>query len=348
MHKRLEPIHRFLDKAISEGIFHKAVAGFIFENGKTCLIAKNLHEDAVFDIASLTKVCPTSTIALHFILNGKLDLNKPVFHYLEEFNTNYRDEVLVKHLLTHSLDYSVPMSSLKEKSPKEILDFLFNYQFKIPPGTLFNYGNPASILLGLILQKISGEPLDSLAEKILFKPLKMTRSGFFPLKRIPKEEIVPTEFCKFRGREIQGEVHDESAYILQKLFPVGSAGMFSTVPDLLKFLKMLLQDGKFENKQIVAPGILKMISENALDKNINASAALGFELNADKFMGKRHSLKTFGKTGFTGASLIGDAERQAGFVLLSDFTYPKREKTPARINETRGKLADLFFEILDS
>ena len=160
---------------------------------------------------------------------------------------------------------------------------------------------------------------------------------------MPKEEIVPTEICAFRNREIQGEVHDESAFVLQKLFPVGSAGMFSTVPDLLRFLKMLLQDGKFEGKQVIASGILDLISKNAFARDISACTALGFELNSEKFMGKCHSPKTFGKTGFTGASLVGDAEKKAGIVLLSDFTYPKREKTPARINETRAGLADIFF-----
>ena len=336
-------IHKFLDNAIEQGVFHKAVVGLIYPNGETCVIAKNVSENAVFDIASLTKVCPTSTIALHYILTKKLDLKAPVSKYLKKINTNYRDEVLVWHLLTHSLDYSVPMSSLKEKSPEEILDFLFNYQFEKRPGTLFNYGNPASILLGLILQEVSGKHLDVLAEEMLFFFLCMNRSGFFPLKKMQKEEIVPTEICAFRNREIQGEVHDESAFVLQKLFPVGSAGMFSTVPDLLRFLKMLLQDGKFEGKQVIASGILDLISKNAFARDISACTALGFELNSEKFMGKCHSPKTFGKTGFTGASLIGDAEKKAGIILLSDFTYPKREKTPARINETRSALADLFF-----
>lgn len=354
------------------GVFDKAVVGFILPDGCTKIIPFNTPADTVFDIASLTKVCPTSTLALSYILEGKLSVDSRVVDFIPELQTNYREDIRVFHLLTHSLDYRVPMKTLRELPPEGILDALFTYQFAAAPGADFNYGNPASVLLGMILQRITGKDLQQQGRERFFEPLGMTRSGWDPLTRdfnpIPKSEIMPTEICSFRGREIQGEIHDESAWVLRKLFPVGSAGMFSCVPDLLKFVKMVLNDGVAEgcaadiaenraavDKFRVAPkGILDMVSHNAFeDESVRrfstargACTALGWELAAGKFMGSHVSPRTFGKTGFTGASIVADPMAGAAVVLLSNFTYPHREPNADRIHAFRATLADVFFGAL--
>lgn len=337
-------LNTLFESAIASGVFSKAVVGFTSEEGME-IRAYGTPEDSVFDIASVTKVCPTSTLALKRVLNGELDLDAKVIEFLPELRTNYRNEILVRHLLTHSLDYRVPMSSLKRLPPEQILDSLFQYRFKQQPGTVFNYGNPASILLGLVLMRISGgKNLQELGEEEFFKPLGMTRSGWDPLTRVAKEEIVATEEDNWRGRIIQGEIHDESAFVLRKFFPVGSAGMFSTVPDLLKFVTMILNDGVFEGKRVMPSGILKLVSTNALEGRVkDECTALGWELDAIKFMGNVHNPHMFGKTGFTGSSIVADAEKKMAVVLLSNFTYPKREDSAARINDFRSKLSELAF-----
>jgi CubicO group peptidase (beta-lactamase class C family) len=111
--------------------------------------------------------------------------------------------------------------------------------------------------------------------------------------------------------------------------------MFSCVPDLLKFVKMVMDDRP--------KGILKMVSENAFDKAVGACTALGWELAQSKFMGSRVSPHAFGKTGFTGASIVADPIAGAAVVLLSDFTYPHREASADRIHAFRASLADAFF-----
>ena len=344
----------------AEGVFNKAVAGFILPDGSTRTVALDTPADTVFDIASLTKVCPTSTLALSYILEGKIGLDTKVVDYIPELQTNYREDIRVFHLLTHSLDYRVPMKTLRTLPPEGILEALFTYQFAKAPGADFNYGNPASVLLGMILQRLAGKDLQQQGRERFFGPLGMTRSGWDPLtrdwNRIPVEEIAPTEICSFRGREIRGEIHDESAWVLRKLFPVGSAGMFSCVPDLLKFVKMVLDDGiatGVDGAEIrVAPaGILDMVSRNAFllsearaySSAAGACTALGWELAQGKFMGSRVSPRTFGKTGFTGASIVADPIAGAAVVLLSDFTYPHREASADRIHAFRAKLSDAFF-----
>lgn len=373
-------IRNLLIRAKEEGVFSKAVAGFILPDGTQRLVALDTPENTVFDIASLTKVCPTSTLALSYILEGSLHIDDKVIDYIPELQTNYRDDVRIFHLLTHSLDYRVPMKTLRTLPPEGILDALYTYQFEHAPGADFNYGNPASVLLGMILCRITGKDLQQQGRERFFEPLGMTRSGWDPLtrdfNRIEKAEIMPTEICAFRNREIQGEIHDESAWVLRKLFPVGSAGMFSCVPDLLKFVQMVLNDGIIEGSQqgpcedlpqepreangkrrIAPAGILEMVSQNAfanpefaaltrtMDSATRALActALGWELNSTKFMGTHASPRTFGKTGFTGASIVADASAGAAVVLLSNFTYPHREQNADRIHAFRAALADAFF-----
>lgn len=372
-------IERLLSQGESAGVFHKAVAGFILPDGTTRTVALNTPADTVFDIASLTKVCPTSTLALCYILEGKLHLDDRVIDYIPELQTNYREDICVFHLLTHSLDYRVPMKTLRTLPPEGILNALFTYKFAKAPGADFNYGNPASVLLGIILQRLTGKDLQQQGRERFFEPLGMTRSGWDPLTRewnaIPREEIAPTEICEFRGREICGEIHDESAWVLRKLFPVGSAGMFSCVPDLLKFVHMVMNDGIASGAngseiRVAPAGILKMVSENAFTREgaaqflpaVNSTAgnstagdspagaangactALGWELAQGKFMGSRVSPHAFGKTGFTGASIVADPIAGAAVVLLSDFTYPHREASADRIHAFRASLANAFFE----
>lgn len=356
-----ETLEGLLKRAESEGIFNKAVAGFILPDGRREILALNTPENTVFDIASLTKVCPTSTLALSYILEGKLSVDTKVIDFIPELQTNYREDIRVFHLLTHSLDYRVPMKTLRTLPAEGILNALYTYQFEKAPGADFNYGNPASVLLGIILQRLMGKDLQQQGRERFFIPLGMTRSGWDPLTRdwnpIPKAEISPTEICSFRGREIQGEIHDESAWVLRKLFPVGSAGMFSCVPDLLNFVQMILNDGMIANgcggecARVAPAGILKMVSENAfaLDSASkystakDACTALGWELNNAKFMGTKISPRTFGKTGFTGASIVADPDKGAAVVLLSNFTYPHREANADRIHAFRASLSDAFF-----
>ena len=372
-------IERLLSQGESAGVFHKAVAGFILPDGTTRTVAHNTPADTVFDIASLTKVCPTSTLALCYILEGKLHLDDRVIDYIPELQTNYREDICVFHLLTHSLDYRVPMKTLRTLPPEGILNALFTYKFAKAPGADFNYGNPASVLLGIILQRLTGKDLQQQGRERFFEPLGMTRSGWDPLTRewnaIPREEIAPTEICEFRGREICGEIHDESAWVLRKLFPVGSAGMFSCVPDLLKFVHMVMNDGiaagaNGSEIRVAPAGILKMVSENAFTREgaaqflpagnstagnstagdspagaaNGACTALGWELAQGKFMGSRVSPHAFGKTGFTGASIVADPIAGAAVVLLNDFTYPHREASADRIHAFRASLANAFFE----
>jgi len=187
-----DKLSNLLAEASTRGVFSKAVAGFIYPDNTTRILTINTPEDTVFDIASLTKVCPTSTLALCHILEGRLTPDTKVIDYIPELQTNYRNDIRLFHLLTHSLDYRVPMKTLRELPPEGILDALYTYQFQAAPGAGFNYGNPASVLLGIILSRLTGMDLQAQGRNLFFEPLGMSRSGWDPLtrefNRIPKEE----------------------------------------------------------------------------------------------------------------------------------------------------------------
>lgn len=350
-----EKIRNKIIQAIEKKIFPACVVGvvkndgdrFVIPGGKFtfCANARTVKEDTIFDIASITKSIPTSSLALKLIDEGKLKVEDKLINFIPEFRNSDRENVLIKHLLTQTLDYGFRLSEYKDKTPEEILNVIFTTNFKSKPGTKFFYTNATSILLGLVIERIFNDSLDKLSEKYFFQPLKMTNTMFEPLRKFKKEEIVPTEIQEWRGGLIQGEVHDESAYALKKKMIVGSAGIFSTVPDILNFLEMLLNNGSLYGKKYFSPEIIKQIQTNQLT-DIGQRAGLGWELNQPRYMGKYCSEKTFGKTGFTGCVCVCDIERGVGFVILSNYTYPIRKPDALLINKFRSDIANIIFDNL--
>jgi len=275
---------------------------------------------------------PTGYLALKAIESGVLNLETLVADILPDFHNR---EAKVFHLLTHSLDYRFPASSLKDLPPKEIWLRICSHKFEIPPGQLFCYANANSILLGKVLEAVYNMRLDKLAKERVFEPLKMQSTGWHPLEWASASRIIPTEICPWRGRELRGETHDESAWKLEQEFgAVGSAGIFSTAPDILTFLEHILEDDF----------LLEKLTKNALEGVCNTPlqcTALGFELDNPKFMGNSPS-PVFGKTGFTGTSFICHPPKKLCLVILCNYTYPKRKPNADRINEFRARVAEKF------
>ncbi len=329
-----KPIEDRIFGAISEHVFPACVVGVIKKNGQRSVLpfgnftyepgSPAVTADSIFDVASITKAIPTSSLALKLIDEGRLKLDDKLIKFVPEFRNSDRDKVLIKHLLTYGLEFDFQLSSYKDGDASEILEKILTANFSSPPGTSRHYANATSILLGMAVERILKNTLDNLGEEIFFKPLRMNRTTFWPLKRFNKEEIVPTEIDNWRG-PVQGEVHDESAHVFMKSGKaVGSAGLFSTVPDLLNFLEMLLTGG--------APAGIHQ--------------GLGWELYEPYYMGRYCTKETFGKTGFTGCAVMCDTSKGLGIVILSNATYPARKPRKehiASINEVRRDLADIVF-----
>lgn len=337
-----EILTRLLEKARADQVFPGAVVGVVKANGERAVVSVGAHRylsgsaaiapDSIFDVASVTKTIPTSLLALQLLDQGKLHLDDQVIRWVPELRMAQRSQMTLRHLLTHTVSFDFSLSSLKDKTPEEILKTIFSTELVVAPGTTYAYVNATSILLGLVVERVSEMSLPELATQKLFTPLEMQDTTFFP--EVSKlNRVVPTELDPWRGREIHGEVHDESAWRLREKLVVGSAGLFSTVPDLLHVVEMVLHGGRVGTAQLFSPAIITEMSRNQIP-DLDAQAGLGWELD-QPWMSDQRSSTTIGKTGFTGCMVVLDIPRGVGGVMLSNATYPRRAADRSGLDAVR-------------
>ncbi len=280
--------------------------------------------DTIYDLASITKSVPVASLTLSLVGEGKLDLSDTVKKYIPELHNDYG--ATIEDLLTYRVK-GPQMSNLRNKTPDEIFDFIFSHGFNASPSKS-QYTNLPAFLLGIVIERMTGESLGACAAGKLFGPLKMHTTLFSNIGVYETTNIAPTEIGE-NGEEIRGIVHDESARVFARARrAVGHAGLFSTTPDLLNFLEALLQ-GKYPH--VVA----------------GAQKGLGWQTSAPWFMGHRVGPSAFGKTGFTGTSVVCDVDRGIALVVLSNRTYPQRPPDATSINSAinalRAEIADIVF-----
>ena len=346
---RANKLSEIISQAVKDKVFPGSVVGFIEKNRSTIITSgsysydknKPLKKDSIFDVASITKTVPTAMLALKLIEEKKLSLGDPVDKYLPQFVGKWKSDVKVSHLLTQTVDYGFSLSSLKDNSAELILAKIYDSDLKSPPGKNYSYTNSSSIILGKIIEVVADTSLDQLAHQKLFNPLLM-RDTTFKLPKKNLERVVPTEIDPWRKEEIRGVVHDESAYVLSKKKYVGSAGLFSTVPDMLNILAMIFDGGMFNGKRILDNSTINLMSRNHLE-GIGEFSGLGWELNNPQIDPKKRN-NMISKTGFTGCFICCDIEKKIGFVMFSNYHYPARKKDFKSLNKVRRACVDIVFE----
>ncbi len=347
-------IRERLEQGVKDKVFPGAVVGVVTQSGERILVPVGhfayendspiVEASTVYDVASITKSIPTGCLALKLIEEGKLKLDDKLVTYLPQYHNNYTNDVLIKHLLTYSviLNFPIPGFSIQTATPEEVRHNLLTTDLKYPPGEVAQYSNSPALLLGMVIEKITGTTIDKLTQEYFFEELDMKHSTFAPT--LP-ESIPPTEVDDWRG-VVQGFVHHETSFVLGKDHPCGCAGLFSNVPDLLAFLEVLLNEGEFRGEEFFSPEMVKQMHTNQLSVS-DAFMGLGWELNEPRFMGKFAHPDMFGKTGFTGTVCVIDPNRDVAFVLLSNCTYPKRKSSREAINEVRRDISDIVFGTYD-
>jgi CubicO group peptidase (beta-lactamase class C family) len=313
--------------AIEKKVFPGCVVGVIGKGGRKALPfgrptyaddSSVVIEESLYDCASLTKSVVTATLALQLLDEGKFSLESRLTEFIPEYRTRHRETVTIRHLLTYTLGNTAPLASLKEKTSEEIFAAVCIEETH-EPGTVFNYSNTPAFLLGVAIERMFAMPLDKAAQKHILDPLGMKSATFSPHGAVSTEEGV------------QDIVHDESARVFSRAGKtVGHAGLFATVNDLLTFIEHLLNnpDRRLCTNQIA---------------HLNASTALGWELNQAHFMGSKRTPQMFGKTGFTGTSVVCDFNRQTSLIILSNRTYPKRPHDTSTIANFRNTACDIVF-----
>ncbi|MGB2667856.1 MAG: glycoside hydrolase family 3 N-terminal domain-containing protein [Candidatus Acidiferrum sp.] len=305
--------------------------------------------DTMYDLASLTKVVVTTTLVEKLVeadLASPLDLNAPVERYLPEWASGpqpeWRHRVTVMNLMTHTSGLPPFKEYWRTSTGKQdTLSRIFVEPLEYEPGTKVVYSDLGIILMAEIIQRLTGKPLDQLANEYIFGPLGMEDSMYNPPKKL-WPEIAPTEIDdRFRHRMIQGEVHDENAYAIGGVS--GHAGVFSTSPDLAAFCQMYLNGGIYAHNRIVKRStIAEFILPQALAKNTRTIGWVAHSENG--FAGHYFSAHSFGHTGFTGTSLWIDPDRQVFVVLLTNRVNPTRENM--KIAQVRPAFHDAVMKAL--
>ncbi len=341
--------------AISRHVFPGCVIGYVTRDGKKEILpfgnftydegTEVVKVNTMYDTASLTKAIVTSTLTLMLIDQGKLKLTDKLKDFVPEFRSRDRDLVTIKHLLTYTIDGYVNgrgAISAGVFDMQKFFDTLMTRDFEKRPGTEFKYTNLPATFLGLVIENITGKTLDTLADELLFVPLGMKQSTFFP-ERFPHEEIPPTEIDEMRGL-VRGIVHDESAYLCkQEGKIVGHAGLFSTAPDILLYLEMLLHGGEINGKKYLSEEMVRAIETNQTRELVD-EVGLGFDLHQTRYMGDSSTVKTFGKTGFTGTLIIVDRENGIAYTILSNRTYPHRPPDALASQTFRKEIGEILLK----
>ena len=286
-------------------------------------------EETLYDLASLSKVVGTSMVALKMLEGGRLRLSDRLGDFFDA--PADKKDVTVFQLMTHTGGISPFFFLSREDSgPDGAAAAILKHPLAAEPGTKTIYSCMGYILLGKILERIGGVPLDRLARELVFRPLGMERTGYCPAAG---QAFAATEYDPASGACLSGVVHDENARFLAGVS--GNAGVFSTLTDMERFASMLACGGAgYLTRRTLALAVKNYTPGMAQNRG------LGFQLQGAgaEFMGSRFGGRSFGHTGFTGTSLVIDPGNDLFAVLLTNRVCPSRENS--RILKFRGALHD--------
>jgi uncharacterized protein YbbC (DUF1343 family)/CubicO group peptidase (beta-lactamase class C family) len=293
-----------------------------------------MTRETIFDIASLTKPFATTLAVMHLVERGDIRLDQPLGRYLKEFRRKDLEGVTIRRLLTHTAGLvAIPTSgSVNGGFPKAAAQ-LAKLPLDFPPGQSFQYSDTGFILLGEVVRRVSGVPLDRYVDRHIYKPLGLKDTMFNPPASL-RDRIAPTEF--HNGRLMIGEVHDPRSRTLGGV--AGHAGLFSTAADLARLCRMLLADGTLDGQRIMQPTTVRLMWTRSAEGN--GSRALGWDISST--FSRTASIffppEAVGHLGFTGTSVWLDPPSRTYLIVLTNRVHPSGGGGD-RIRELRTRIA---------
>ena len=355
MDTRLKPAYDLLDEAVADRAFPGGVlaVGYLGELtvhafGKQTYAANApaVTPETIYDAASLTKPVVTAPLVAMLAAAGRVDLDAPIERYLPEWaagpNPEWRKKVTVRQLLLHTSGLPAHKKYWREtKNKKELLAKIFAEPLEAEPGTRVEYSDLGYILLGEILERFSGRPLDAEARDRIFAPLGMAETSFNPAKKLLPRIAPAEDDTELRKRLVQGEVDDQNAWVMGGV--AGHAGMFSTAADLAAFCQMLLNGGIYAHQRVLRRGQIEQLT--ARQTIGGTGRALGWDVPSEaSSSGRYFSAKSFGHLGYTGTSIWIDPEKGLFVILLTNRVHPSAENE--KIREVRPAVHDAIVEAL--
>ena len=356
-------------------LYHKAFGSYEYENSKP------LQPESIFDLASVTKVSATTVSVMKLYDEGKIKLDARLKDYLPWVKGSNKENLLVRDVLLHqaglipfipffreTLDSTgVPdtthiyATSARKGFSVRVTDGLYLrddwrdtihqriLKSNVGPHGKYVYSDLDFILLGEIVEAVSGKSLDQYTQDHLYRPLGMYSTGFRPRNRFPLSQLVPTETEKhFRRSKIRGDVHDEGASILGGI--AGHAGLFSNAYDLAILYQMLLDKGKFNGRRYLKSSTVSMFTSY---QTADSRRGLGFDkpekdnsFKKDPYPSLLASPETFGHTGFTGTCVWVDPKQELVYIFLSNRVYPTRNNNLLGQLQIRGRIQDAIYRAL--
>ena len=317
-----------LDKIVQDAIANGSAPGavvLIGHNGAvvyrkafghltTAANAEPMTPETIFDLGALTEVVATTTCVMRLEQLGQIKLNDVVAKYIPDFAQNGKEDITIRMLLTH---YSglPPDLDLKESwnGTEEGYNRVNAAKLVSAPGSTFVYSDVGFVVLGELVQKVSGMPLDQYAQNYVFGPLGMANTRFYPPPAW-QSRIAPTQRDEHSGITLRGTVHDPTAHQMNGV--AGDAGLFSTADDLAKFAQALLNGGA----PILSPMIVEKMTTPQQPANLPNVRGLGWDIDSP-FSSNRGELLpvgSFGHTGYTGTSLWIDPTTNTYVVVLTN------------------------------
>jgi beta-glucosidase-like glycosyl hydrolase/CubicO group peptidase (beta-lactamase class C family) len=350
---RLALVDSLMEKAIADSVFPGAQLA-IMKNGALVFNAsygnqqyspksQPVTRSTLYDLASVTKVIATTPAIMRLVEEGLISLDTTVASYLPEFANHGKERITVRNLLLHNGGLpAFKRLYLTCTSTAQALDSVFQTEMVYPTGDSTVYSDFDFILLGKIVERVSGLTLDRFVDSVFYRPLGMARTMFTPPSRLIRE-IAPTEFDSvYRHTLVQGVVHDENAHLLGGVS--GHAGLFSSASDLAVFMQMILNSGTYGGKRYISGGTIEEFTRR---QSSGSSRALGWDTKSEKGYSSAGSIfgsRSFGHTGFTGTSVWVDPERKMCVILLTNRVFPTRAN--GTIIQFRPRLHDTVMQAL--
>lgn len=323
--------------------------------------------DSRFDLASLTKVTATTPAVMQLYETDRISLDAPVSEYWPAFGQNGKERVTVRHLLTHTsglrpfhhpvhlihgspffalpLPYT-PFYRMEMLSREDMYGFIARDTLQYTPGTEYVYSDLGMIATAHLVERITDGSLETFLREEVYEPAGMRSTEFRTTgPSAVRPQIVPTEHdYSFRLRVVQGEVHDEAAYIMGGTS--GHAGLFSNAIDLARYADLLVRGGLSPGGRIFRPRTINLFTRPVSPER--HTRALGWDTRSSdgySSAGELFGPASFGHTGFTGTSMWIDPDRDLYVILLTNRVYPNRYNR-GHI-DVRPAVADVAYRALE-
>ncbi len=303
-------------------------------------------DSTLWDVASITKVVATGSTALRLADAGKLDLDAPVRRYLPRFSGGLKNQVTIRMLLNHTsgLKSYVPIYQKSGKNRQKFINLLYAQPLLRVPGDSAEYSDLNALLMGLVIEKVTGLPLDRAAAREVFHPLGMTQTMYKPPARL-RSRIAPSGI--WRGQPVPGDVNDQNAAAFGGV--AGHAGVFSTAADLARFAQVWLRHGLGPEGRWAKPETIATFLRLGPKSGTRALAWDTPDVYAEEpsIFGTLISTSAYGHTGFTGTELWIDPTHDLFLVFLTNRAFdPKIRDSLKEMKVVRTAVSDAAISLV--